>query len=140
MTEPTTARSKVAVGANLRHLLAERKLELPEDPKLLGQLRNLRQEQRAGGYIDVRPNGGKDDSAVAVALAVSIALKQPRPLPFELVFPDLGPSPESLGQRPESCIKAAVCGNFPDCWDAGHCLGFKDTRPVTISNARICFT
>lgn len=134
-----TAQSRSGLFTNLRHLLAERKLELPEDPKLLGQLRNLRQEQRPGGYIDVRPSGGKDDSAVAVALAVSIALKQPRPLPFEVIFPDLGPSPELLGQRPESCVKAAICANFPDCLDAGHCLGFKDTRPVTISNARISF-
>jgi hypothetical protein len=90
--------------------------------------------------MDVRPSSGKDDSAVALALALSKAINQEKALSVEAVFPDLRPSPESLGQIPESCTKAAVCGNFPDCLDAGHCLGFKDTRPVTISNARICFT
>jgi hypothetical protein len=135
-----TALSRGKLFADLRYCLGERKIELLDDRKLLGQLRNLQQEQRPGGYLDVRPSSGKDDSAVAVALAVSTALNQRRALPFEVVFPDPHPSPESLGLIPESCGIAAVCGNHPDCLDAGHCLVFNDTRPVTISNARVCFT
>ena len=135
-----TAQSRSGLFTNLKYYLGERKLELLDDPKLLGQLRSLRQEQRPGGHVDVRPSSGKDDSAVALALALNKAINQEKALPFDVVFPDLRPSPESLGLIPEICGNAAICGNHPDCLDAGHCLGFKDTRPVTISNARICFT
>jgi hypothetical protein len=135
-----TVQSRSGLFTNLKYYLGERKLELLDDPKLLGQLRSLRQEQRPGGHVDVRPSSGNDDSAVALALALNKAIIQEKALPFDVVFPDLRPSPESLGLIPEICGNAAICGNHPDCLDAGHCLGFKDTRPVTISNARICFT
>jgi hypothetical protein len=135
-----TAQSRSGLFTNLKYYLGERKLELLDDPKLLGQLRSLRQEQRPGGHVDVRPSSGKDDSAVALALALSEAINQEQALPFDAIFPDLRPSPESLGLIPEICGNAAICGNHPYCLDAGYCLDFKDTRPVTISNARVCFT
>ena len=59
-------------------------------------------------------------------------------LSVEAVFLSLRPSPESLGLIAEICGYATVCGNHLDFLDAGHCLDFKDTRPVTISNSRAC--
>lgn len=134
--EFTTA-SRSGLFTNLRDLLTERKLELLDDPKLIAQLRNLRQEQRPSGYVDVRPVGGKDDSAVVVALAVKIALNEVRPLSIELVPADLCASPQPLRFDPYTCPDAAVCGNHPECFEPYECRGFVDNRLVTISDSRI---
>ena len=129
--EFTTA-SRSGLFTNLGDLLTERKLELLDDPKLIAQLRNLRQEQRPSGYVDVRPVGGKDDSAVVVALAVKIALNEVRPLSIELVPADLCASLQPLRFDPYTCPDAAVCGNHPECFEPYECRGFVDNRLVTI--------
>jgi hypothetical protein len=127
-----TAASRSGLFTNLRDLLTERKLELLDDPKLIGQLRNLRQEQRPSGYVDVRPVGGKDDSAVVVALAVKIALNEVRRLSVEAVSADLRGFPQPLRFDPYSCPVAAICKNHPDCFEPYECRGFVDKRLVTI--------
>jgi hypothetical protein len=85
------------------------------------RLRNLREEKTPRGQIDVRPTTGNDDTAVALALAVNEAITQEAPLPFEAVPVDCRPSAESLGLIPGNCRVEAVCANFPDCMDEGHC-------------------
>lgn len=78
------ARTRPEIFANLRHLLAQHLIELPDVPELLRQLRNLQEHRTDRGQVDVRAaGGGKDDLAVAVALAASELSKQPSaPLPF----------------------------------------------------------
>jgi hypothetical protein len=66
------AHTRATLFSNLKHLLAQKRIELLDDTELLRQLRNLRQEQSLRGQIDVRPIPGEnDDLAVAVALAAN---------------------------------------------------------------------
>jgi hypothetical protein len=116
-----------------------RKIELLDDAVLLRQLRNLREGKSPRGQIDVRPSSGKDDTAVAVALAVHQAITQLPPLPFDSMPFDLRPSLASLGMIPDRCPYAARCGNFPTCLDIGHCLGFEGSAISTSVESRINF-
>jgi len=117
--------TRAKIFTNLKHLLLQGKIELLEDPELLRQLRNLREERTDRGQIDVRPSSGmKDDLAVAVALAASELTTRPsRPLPF--IMPTGEPY---SGQLPWTCPLQAICQNFPCCIDAGICQGFADER------------
>ncbi|MEQ1473293.1 MAG: hypothetical protein ABLQ96_05710, partial [Candidatus Acidiferrum sp.] len=111
--------------SGLKILLMQRRIELLDDPELLQQLRSLHEENSKRGHFDVQSSQGKDDRAVALALAVQQALRQTPPLPFESLLIDSRPSYASLGQIPGQCIKEPVCLNFPDCLEAGVCLGFN---------------
>ena len=117
--------TRAKMFTNLKHLLVQGKIELLEDPELLRQLRNLREERTDRGQIDVRPSGGmKDDLAVAVALAASELTKRPsRPPPF--IMPT---GERSLLLIPESCPMQAICNNYPLCMDVRICQGFVDER------------
>jgi hypothetical protein len=126
----TSTRFKIFSG--LKHLVVQRKIELLDDVDLLQQLRGLREEKSPRGNIDVQAGHGKDDRAVALALAVSEAINQTSALPFDIIPGDLRRSPESLGLIPDGCPNAAVCLNFPVCMDTGHCLGFEDSRLVAM--------
>ena len=119
--------TRARIFTNLKHLLVQGKIELLEDPELLRQLRNLREERTDRGQIDVRPSGGmKDDLAVAVALAASELTKRPsRPPPF--IMPTGEPY---FRPSPWSCHLAAICQNFPCCTDVGLCQGFVDERLI----------
>jgi hypothetical protein len=83
------AQTRPGLFSNLKHLLAQRRIELLDDPELLRQLGNLRQEKTERGLIDVRPCPGvNDDLTVAVALGASELCKQvpdPMPMPFEII-------------------------------------------------------
>jgi hypothetical protein len=133
-----STRTKLFVG--LKHLLMLHKIELLDDVVLLRQLQNLREEKSPRGQVDVRPSCGKDDTAVAVALAVHQAIAQQPALPFDLVPCDFRPSPASLGMIPERCPYGAICRNFPTCLDSGYCLGFENSATPTSSESRISFT
>jgi len=114
---------------NLKHLLAQHKIELLDDPELLRELRSLEEQKTDRGQIDVRPSGGmKDDLAVAVALAASQLAKRPSaPPPFLLDVVERHVHPR-LNVIPASCPLQAICTNFPRCLDVGSCQGFKDER------------
>jgi hypothetical protein len=125
--------TRAKIFTNLKHLLVQGKIELLEDPELLRQLRNLREERTDRGQIDVRPSGGmKDDLAVAVALAASELTKRPsRPPPFIMPTGEL-----YLCRNPWTCDLQAICPNFPCCLDVGVCLGFVDERLIGQSAQR----
>jgi hypothetical protein len=132
------AGTRLDIFGNLKHVFIQRKIEVPNDPNLLRQLRSLEEHKTPRGNIDILPAyGAKDDLAVAVALAV-----------FQLSNIDVGPTPFLLGEVergprlcerriPGSCPVEAVCGNFPECLDLGYCLGFKDLRPSLVSIQRV---
>ena len=113
--------TRARIFTNLKHLLVQGKIELLEDPELLRQLRNLREERTDRGQIDVRPSGGmNDDLAVAVALAASELTRRPSAPP-----PFLMPTGEPYFRpSPWSCPWQAICHNFPCCMDVGFCQGF----------------
>jgi hypothetical protein len=119
------AQTRAKIFTNLKHLLIQGKIRLPDHPELLRQLRNLREERTDRGQIDIRPTGGmKDDLAVAVALAATELMKQPSgPDPF--LMPTGG---RYFRPIPESCSRQAICRNFPRCLDEGACLDFVDER------------
>jgi hypothetical protein len=124
-----SAPTRFKIFSGLKHLLVQGKVELLDDVDLNKQLRSLREEKSPRGNVDVQVSSGKDDRAVALALAVHTASTQERPLPFDIVPRDLFyPSATSLGQIPGQCNKEAICMNDPDCRDVGDCLGFKDAR------------
>jgi hypothetical protein len=119
--------TRAKIFTNLKHLLVQGKIELLEDPELLRQLRNLREERTDRGQVDVRPSGGmKDDLAVAVALAASELTKRPsRPPAFFM------PTGEPYFRpNPWTCEWQAICRNFPYCTDVGVCQGFVDERLI----------
>jgi hypothetical protein len=61
---------------------------------------------------------------IAVAVAAFELSRYPeRSLGLSLGIVDFRPS---LGMIPSSCQYAAVCGNYPQCMDHGHCLEFED--------------
>jgi len=111
------ARTRAEIFANLRHLLSQRKIELLDNPELVRQLRNLQEHRTDRGQVDIRPGGGgKDDLAVAVALAASELSKQPAaPSPFLVSGPPplrtdysywAGPTYTTLNVEPD--IGAAI--------------------------------
>jgi hypothetical protein len=126
-------RSKIF--ANLKHLLVQRKIELLDDPELLSELRSLQEVKTERGQIDVRPGlGMRDDSAVVVAVAASELMKQAPCQPgLQLGIVDRDVR-SSLRMIPGSCPYEAVCGNFPQCMDAGHCLDFDDQRSLAFAH------
>jgi hypothetical protein len=124
-----TSETRLRIFGSLKSLLVQRKIELLDDPKLLRELRGLREEKTDRGQIDIRPSRGfGDDSAVAVALAAYELMKQ-RPnqpcVQFGIIKRDFR---SRLGMIPGGCPYEAICENFPQCMDAGRCLDFKDMR------------
>jgi hypothetical protein len=102
-----------------------RKIELLDDAVLLRQLRNLREGKSPRGQIDVRPSSGKDDTAVAVALAVHQAITQLPPLPFDSMPFDLRPSLASLGMIPDRCPMQLDVGIFQPALISATAWGLK---------------
>jgi hypothetical protein len=94
-----------------------------DDKALLQQLRNLTEERSDRGAIDIRPSSGKDDQAVALALAVSEVVKWRPPDVFDSVPVNSG-FPPYMCRDPETCEYAAGCRNHPRCVDEGRCLDF----------------
>ena len=123
-----SAATRFKIFSGLKLLLIQGKIQLLDDVELNRQLRSLREEKSPRGNIDVQVSSGKDDRAVALALAVHKANEEKRPEYFEFVPVDLHLSAAFLGQIPGNCNKAAICMNDPDCRDVGYCLGFKDAR------------
>jgi hypothetical protein len=112
--------TRARIFANLKHLLVQGMIELLDRAELLQQLRNLREVKSDRGQIDVRPSGGKDDLAVAVALAASELTKRPSgPVPFLMPGGEL-----SRLQNPDDCIYHAGCANSPRCLNEDGCKGF----------------
>jgi hypothetical protein len=67
---------KSAAFTELEPLFAEGRINLPDHPQLVRELKNLERRHRAGGRVIVdHPHGGHDDHATAVALAV-VACRQ----------------------------------------------------------------
>jgi hypothetical protein len=127
--------TKTKIFTNLKHLLGQQTIELLDDPVLLHELRSLQMLTSDRGQNSIQPSPGlRDDSAVALALAVNEATKLVGQRPPPILFPtrdfDFRPF---LYYDPENCPNAAVCGNFPQCQDARHCLGFNDLRPVLLA-------
>ncbi len=110
--------TRLDIFGNLKHLIDQQKIQILDKPELLRQLRSLEEHKTVRGNLDVRPaNDGKDDLAVAVALAVfqlSNIDVQPMPPPsfFRVARPWDGRLPQSrssLGLIPGACGLAAVC-------------------------------
>ncbi len=131
--------TRADIFGNLKHLLLQGRIQLVDDPELLGQLRHLHEEKTPRGQIDVRPSGGvHDDLAVAVALAATELIKQPSgPTPFIIGTHDTlagvqvernlrGVEHNILPSMiPGMCPYEARCSNFPICIEEG-CQGFDD--------------
>jgi len=80
--------TRVGLFSNLKHLLAQKRIELLDDAELLRQLRNLRQEKTERGQVDVRPSPGIN-ADLAVALAAGELCRQTPALPltpFEILY------------------------------------------------------
>jgi hypothetical protein len=117
--------TRAQLFSGLKHLMVGGKIEILDDKALLQQLRNLTEERSQRGQIDIRPSRGKDDQAVALALATSEVMKHRLPDSFESVIVDRRPLLAELHLDPENCPYAAPCENHPNCLEQGHCLGFK---------------
>jgi hypothetical protein len=129
-----TQHTRGSLYGNLRLLMTEEKIQFVDQPELLQELLDLEEVKAPNGAIDIRPpRSGKDDIAISVALAASQLsnMEIPRTL-FMLGEVERGPR---LCERciPGSCPLEAICANFPECLDAGFCLGFKDLRPSLVS-------
>ncbi len=139
------AGTRLDLFGNLKHLLIQRKIQILDKPELLRQLRSLEEHKNPRGNIEVRSAFDvKDDLAVAVALvAFQLSSIDVNPMPafsmgrvgrpwdgvMRSFEHDRAPeSRHSLNPDPDTCHLQAICENFPDCMDAGHCLGFKDDR------------
>jgi hypothetical protein len=131
--------TRAQLFTGLKHLMVEGKIELLDDKALLQQLRNLTEQRSERGQIDVRPSTGKDDQAVALALAASQVMKHRPPDIFESVLVDRRPSRAPLHLDPENCAYAAPCENHPDCVDVGYCLEFKSKIVSVPPLVRISF-
>ena len=117
------------IFGNLKHLLNQRRIELPDDIELLKQFRSLDEKKTNRGQVDVRPSGkGRDDLAVAVALAAYQLVERP-PMSSTLQL-GIVERYNALGLIPETCHLATVCGNHPRCMDLGGCQGFDDQRVI----------
>jgi phage terminase large subunit-like protein len=71
--------TRAQLFSGLKHLMVQGKIEILDDKALLQQLRNLTEERSQRGQIDVRPSTGKDEQAVALALAANQVMKQRPP-------------------------------------------------------------
>jgi hypothetical protein len=115
--------TRAQLFSGLKHLMVQGKIEILDDKALLQQLRNLTEERSERGQIDIRPSSGKDDQAVALALAASEVVKWRPPDIFDSV--PVNPCfPRYMSQDPETCQFAACCRNHPRCLDEGCCLRF----------------
>ena len=132
------AQMRTQLFSGLKHLMVQGKIEILDDKALLQQLRNLTEERSERGQIDVRPSSGKDDQAVALALAVSEVMKYRPPDVFDSVPVDLRPSRAALHLDPKNCPLAAPCENHPECLDVGYCLDFE-SKIVSAPLTRISF-
>ncbi len=122
--------SRPRIFGNLKHLLNQRKIELPDDVELLRQLRSLDEKKTNPGQVNVRPSGkARDDLAVAMALATYQLVQRP-PMSSTLQL-GIVERHNGLHLIPERCPVASVCGNFPRCLDIGYCQDFKDERVST---------
>jgi hypothetical protein len=114
----TLTRGKPFSG--LKHLMVQDKIEILDDPDLLWQLRNLRDEKNSRGQIDVRPSSGMDDKAVALALAANELARRPVGLPPpQLGFVEILPSRSSLRLNPGSCRLEGNMRKFSDLYRQG---------------------
>jgi hypothetical protein len=116
--------TRAQIFSGLKHLMVQGKIEILDDKPLLQQLRNLTEERSDRGQIDIRPSSGKDDQAVALALAASEVTKHRRPDTFDSVCVECSFLRDASYRDPETCELAAVCANHPKCVDEGRCLGF----------------
>jgi hypothetical protein len=84
----TDARLKETAFGYLKLLMQQGRLELPNDPTLLKQLRSLQFEQRPSGVtsIAVPERLGHDDAAMALALAATAVLGHDLPLVDDRVY------------------------------------------------------
>ena len=120
-----SANTRATIFANMKQLLLSNKLELLDDPELLRQLRHLREQKTARGQIDVQTTGGgRDDLAIAVALAArELTGQEPRIDPVQRgIVEVVSRSFPSL--IPGICELEACCKNFPRCMDVKSCQGF----------------
>jgi hypothetical protein len=115
--------TRAQIFTGLKHLMVQGKIELLDDKPLLQQLRNLTEERSDRGAIDIRPSTGKDDQAVALALAASEVVKWRPPDVFDSVPVNSG-FPPYMCRDPETCELAAGCRKHPKCVDERRCLGF----------------
>ena len=109
--------------------MTQEKIQFVDQTEPFHELLNLEEVKTPNGGIDIRPpRSGKDDIAISVALAAFQLsnMETPHTL-FMLGEVERGPR---LWERriPGACPLEAICGNFPECLDAGCCLGFKDER------------
>jgi hypothetical protein len=125
--------TRAEIFGNLKHLVIQRKIELPDNPELLEQLRSLEERTRDGGRIDFQaPGKMRDDFAVVLAVNCHDLSAREGILPA----PQLGVVEFSRNIPsfiPISCPVAAICRNFPNCIDYGSCQGFDDERLVSLS-------
>jgi hypothetical protein len=69
---PFSTGTRASLFGNLRQLIIQGKIAIPDDPELLRQLRSLEEVRTANGNIDIRPaRSAKDDLAIGVALVAS---------------------------------------------------------------------
>jgi hypothetical protein len=119
--------TRAQIFSGLKHLMVQGKIEILDDKLLLQQLRNLTEERSERGQIDIRPSTGKDDQAVALALAASQVTKYRPPDVFDSVRVNRSFLGRAFTLDPENCPYAAGCQNHPRCVDESGCLGFVKT-------------
>lgn len=130
--------TRAQLFSGLKHLMVQGKIEILDDKALLQQLRNLTEERSERGQIDIRPSSGKDEQAVALALATSEVMKQRPPDMFESVVVNPRASRGAWHLEPHNCPYAAPCENHPNCLHQGYCLEFK-SKIVSVPLTRISF-
>lgn len=119
-----SARTKMDVFSNLKHLLIGKKIQLPDDPKLLSQFRSLREHKMANGNVEIRSgHGAKDDLVFAAALAAYYLTDDAvDPRWLDLLAPQLAEAePVRWRFDPDTCRLHADCANSPRCLDRGVC-------------------
>jgi hypothetical protein len=112
---------------NLRHVIEQQRIELLDDPKLLQQLRSLEEHRSSDGNIDIRPDHGKDDLVIVLALCafeLSQSAFNPAPVPMSLGHVTRsweGRLPSARRGWDPFTVGQIDCPNFPKCWDSGQC-------------------
>jgi hypothetical protein len=112
---------------NLRHLIEQQRIELLDHPELLRQLRSLEEHRGSDGNIDIRPDHGKDDLTVVIALCafeLSQSAFNPAPVPMSLghVTRSWEGSLANARRGWDSFTVVQIdCPKFPKCWDTGQC-------------------
>ena len=116
--------TRMEIFGNLKQLLIQRKIELPDNPELLDQLRSLEKQALDGGRIDIQPPSGMPDDLAIVLTLNCLDLSKLRGV---LPAPQLGIVEVSRNFPsfiPGMCPVEAVCRNFPHCLDCGSCQGW----------------